>query len=1401
MSPEQIFEELSRRDELNSLNSSKLDDTSRYEDSAMFYNPPEDTSFDEVKVKLDPKSQVTDDDVTMREEDEPLDEPSRVNFDEGIHVEVSLETQKKLNRELHLQCVKESERTDFRKNENILTRNETESVAHGPQDDTNQSDIDIGKESELCEKDVRYKMDDSAKMKSLNVNTIERDKIGEVDALLQTESVDSKEVSPAASSNIDKSVVLLEDSLESEEDENESENDSDEVEYRKNSSYDASDESTESGSSCDNEEVMDVEGNEDLQPIKELAQDLRSNEKSEMQFYNDMEKAEEESPGDNENSEEIYHGIVNSENNSHRNNTFTETVDTEEELRQHENNLEPLGNQQYLQKFEERFVDEIGEERGEIFSNKQILIESGSLETDENNVVDQDGVGVFDSKVLGKYNEKDMTKEKEQDDFDIYQDLESGGVELGVQLFEEESSVSTEGKKTNLEDQSLIILDGRSTEEELTEGEGEVKMKVSDQEQIAIANNIGFDSREVDPLLEIRKENLDRNNDRVINREVDAFLEMREENLDQEIENVINLDSTEKECQKENIDTRPQCIEDSENVNAKVYQNIEILNTVTENVTNVATSYTSKIKEINEENEKVVDTSEIIASQSTFNDLEHNVENPEISPFRMVDQVEIQHSSTIIDSQSEFDIPVVGEAETEKHGTNNARDNSCIFVDDTSESNTLQITCRDDVMKENMAETKIVVDEKSSETCITTEEMEVSNTNSKCLSSSELILFNTSAKENSRLVLEGNVEKIEPKADSMEEDFTVANVVNNIKDIPPSLNEPPIFKSEREIEHVEQETKLRRTGRPRNFASEKRERLKAKQDLLREELKSANVSLIREPEKVLFQFGSSDVIPRRSSRGKSVSPQKKEPMRGSKSTRAKSLSPQKRDLTKTLRSAREKSLSPLKKGPTKVLKLTRGKSLSPKKKGSSREPRRSSRIRSSTSSKYVEVLDAILSPKRISRTVAKPGGVTQKSFFNEPLQTIPNKQDASKSETIVSEEFSPSRNTRSRRTVASEIVGSRNSASDRAQVKPAAVDVSVEDREKIRPSPVRSLSSQTESLKTIPATNTSPKSTGIPAVKTDDTNIRHLRIKENSVRREAHADTMASPARNTRSTKSTNYTSIIKEGKLDSDKSQKTSVRSPKTQRVITVAEVERRMTEQKITLSPKPKKIMNVSDLEENPGEESMDIDETPKKSVVVKEQSKSKNTKVISIEVAPAEASMRLTRSKSKNTNQKSVISESQMESSENEETRNEKRVLRSPKTQRVISVTDRKEELKMTMSRETQRLKAVADTKQNAGEPLHANDIIREPVSYKKFPKAKDISKMGQTEIALTESSVVITRSKSKNVPQKPVINGSQTEPIENEEVMTRSSRRHTIGITRTLPQNIPNTRKTRQSKQEK
>lgn len=1379
MSPEQIFEELSRRDELNSLNSSKLDDTSRYEDSAMFYNPPEDTSFDEVKVKLDPKSQVTDNDVTMREEDEPLDEPSRVNFDEGIHVEVSLETQKKLNRELHLQCVKESERTYFRKNENILTRNETESVAHGPQDDTNQSDIDIGKESELCEKDVRDKMDDSAKMKSLNVNTIERDKIGEVDALLQTESVDSKEVSPAASSNIDKSIVLLEDSLESEEDENESENDSDEVEYRKNSSYDASDESTESGSSCDSEEVMDVEGNEDLQPIKELAQDLRSNEKSEMQFYNDMEKAEEESPGDNENSEEIYHGIVNSENNSHRNNTFTETVDTEEELRQHENNLEPLGNQQYLQKFEERFVDEIGEERGEIFSNKQILIESGSLETDENNVVDQDGVGVFDSKVLGKYNEKDITKEKEQDDFDIYQDLESGGVEVGVQLFEEESSVSTEGKKTNLEDQSLIILDGRSTEEELTEGEGEVKMKVSDQEQIAIANNIGFDSREVDPLLEIRKENLDRNNDRVINREVDAFREMREENLDQEIENVINLDSTEKECQKENIDTRPQCIEDSENVNAKVYQNIEILNTVTENVTNVAT----------------------IASQSTFNDLEHNVENPEISPFRMVDQVEIQHSSTIIDSQSEFDIPVVGEAETEKHGTNNARDNSCIFVDDTSESNTLQITCRDDVMKENMAETKIVVDEKSSETCITAEEMEVSNTNSKSLSSSELILFNTSAKENSRLVLEGNVEKIEPKADSMEEDFTVANVVNNIRDIPPSLNEPPIFKSESEIEHVEQETKLRRTGRPRNFASEKRERLKAKQDLLREELKSANVSLIREPEKVLFQFGSSDVIPRRSSRGKSVSPQKKEPMRSSKSTRAKSLSPQKRDLTKTLRSAREKSLSPLKKGPTKVLKLTRGKSLSPKKKGSSREPRRSSRIRSSTSSKYAEVLDAILSPKRISQTVAKPGGVTQKSFFNEPLQTIPNKQNASKSETVVSEEFSPSRNTRSRRTVASEIVGSRNSASDPAQVKPAAVDVSVEDREKIPPSPVRSLSSQTESLKTIPATNTSPKSTGISAVKTDDTNIRHLRIKENTVRREAHADTMASSARNTRSTKSTNYTSIIKEGKLDSDKSQKTSVRSPKTQRVITVAEVERKMTEQKRTLSPKPKKIMNVSDLEENPGEESMDIDETPKKSVVVKEQSKSKNTKVISIEEAPAEAAMRLTRSKSKNTNQKSVISETQTESSENEETRNEKRVLRSPKTQRVISVTDRKEELKMTVSRETQRLKAVADTKQNAGEPLHANDIIRETVSYKEFPKAKDISKMGQTEIALTESSVVITRSKSKNVLQKPVINGSQTEPIENEEVMTRSRRRHTIGITRTLLQNIPNTRKTRQSKQEK
>ena len=1379
MSPEQIFEELSRRDELNSLNSSKLDDTSRYEDSAMFYNPPEDTSFDEVKVKLDPKSQVTDNDVTMREEDEPLDEPSRVNFDEGIHVEVSLETQKKLNRELHLQCVKESERTYFRKNENILTRNETESVAHGPQDDTNQSDIDIGKESELCEKDVRDKMDDSAKMKSLNVNTIERDKIGEVDALLQTESVDSKEVSPAASSNIDKSIVLLEDSLESEEDENESENDSDEVEYRKNSSYDASDESTESGSSCDSEEVMDVEGNEDLQPIKELAQDLRSNEKSEMQFYNDMEKAEEESPVDNENSEEIYHGIVNSENNSHRNNTFTETVDTKEEVRQHENNLEPLGNQQYLQKFEERFVDEIGEERGEIFSNKQILIESGSLETDENNVVDQDGVGVFDSKVLGKYNEKDITKEKEQDDFDIYQDLESGGVEVGVQLFEEESSVSTEGKKTNLEDQSLIILDGRSTEEELTEGEGEVKMKVSDQEQIAIANNIGFDSREVDPLLEIRKENLDRNNDRVVNREVDAFREMREENLDQEIENVINLDSTEKECQKENIDTRPQCIEDSENVNAKVYQNIEILNTVTENVTNVAT----------------------IASQSTFNDLEHNVENPEISPFRMVDQVEIQHSSTIIDSQSEFDIPVVGEAETEKHGTNNARDNSCIFVDDTSESNTLQITCRDDVMKENMAETKIVVDEKSSETCITAEEMEVSNTNSKSLSSSELILFNTSAKENSRLVLEGNVEKIEPKADSMEEDFTVANVVNNIRDIPPSLNEPPIFKSESEIEHVEQETKLRRTGRPRNFASEKRERLKAKQDLLREELKSANVSLIREPEKVLFQFGSSDVIPRRSSRGKSVSPQKKEPMRGSKSTRAKSLSPQKRDLTKTLRSAREKSLSPLKKGPTKVLKLTRGKSLSPKKKGSSREPRRSSRIRSSTSSKYAEVLDAILSPKRIPQTVAKPGGVTQKSFFNEPLQTIPNKQNASKSETIVSEEFSPSRNTRSRRTVASEIVGSRNSASDPAQVKPAAVDVSVEDREKIPPSPVRSLSSQTESLKTIPATNTSPKSTGIPAVKTDDTNIRHLRIKENSVRREAHADTMASSARNTRSTKSTNYTSIIKEGKLDSDKSQKTSVRSPKTQSVITVAEVERKMTEQKRTLSLKPKKIMNVSDLEENPGEESMDIDETPKKSVVVKEQSKSKNTKVISIEEAPAEAAMRLTRSKSKNTSQKSVISETQTESSENEETRNEKRVLRSPKTQRVISVTDRKEELKMTVSRETQRLKAVADTKQNAGEPLHANDIIRETVSYKEFPKAKDISKMGQTEIALTESSVVITRSKSKNVLQKPVINGSQTEPIENEEVMTRSRRRHTIGITRTLPQNIPNTRKTRQSKQEK
>ena len=1398
MSPEQIFEELSRRDELNSLNSSKLDDTSRYEDSAMFYNPPQDTSFDEVKVKLDPKSQVTDDDVTMREEDEPLDEPSRVNFDEGIHVEVSLETQKKLNREL---CVNESERTDFRENENILTRNETESVAHGPQDDTNQSDIDIGKESELCEKDVRDKMDDSDKMKSLNVNTIENDKIGEVDALLQTESVDSKEVSPAASSNIDKSVVLLEDSLESEEDENESENDSDEVEYRKNSSYDASDESTESGSSCDSEEVMDVEGNEDLQPIKELAQDLRSNEKSEMQFYNDMEKAEEESPGDNENSEEIYHGIVNSENNSHRNNTFTETVDTEEELRQHENNLEPLGNQQYLQKFEERFVDEIGEERGEIFSNKQILIESGSLETDENIVVDQDGVDVFDSEVLGKYNEKDITKEKEQDDFDIYQDLESGGVEVGVQLFEEESSVSTEGKKTNLEDQSLIILDGRSTEEELTEGEGEIKMKVSDQEQIAIVNNIGFDSREVDPLLEIRKENLDRNNDRVINREVDAFLEMREENLDQEIENVINLDSTEKECQKENIDTGPQCIEDSENVNAKVYRNIEILNTVTENVTNVATSYTSKIKEINEENEKVVDTSEIIASQSTFNDLEHNVENPEMSPFRMVDQVEIQHSSTIIDSQSEFDIPVVGEAEAEKHGTNNARDNSCIFVDDTSESNTLQITCRDDVMKENMAETKIVVDEKSSETCITAEAMEVSNTNSNSLSSSELILFNTSAKENSRLVLEGNVEKIEPKADSMEEDFTVANVVNNIRDIPPSLNEPPIFKSESEIEHVEQETKLRRTGRPKNFASEKRERLKAKQDLLREELKSANVSLIREPEKVLFQFGSSDVILRRSSRGKSVSPQKKEPMLGSKSTRAKSLSPQKRDLTKTLRSAREKSLSPLKKGPTKVLKLTRGKSLSPKKKGSSREPRRSSRIRSSTSSKYAEVLDAILSPKRISRTVAKPGGVTQKSFFNEPLQTIPNKQNASKSETIVSEEFSPSRNTRSRRNVASEIVGSRNSASDPAQVKPAAVDVSVEDREKIKQSPVRSLRSQTGSLKTIPATNTSPKSTGIPAVKTDDTNIRHLRIKENSVRREAHIDTMASPARNTRSTKSTNYTSIIKEGKLDSDKSQKTSVRSPKTQRVITVAEVERKMMEQKRNLSPKPQKIMNVSDLEENPGEESMDIDETPKKSVVIKEQSKSTNTNVISIEEAPAEGSMRLTRSKSKNTNQKSVISESQTESSENEEARNEKRVLRSPKTQRVISVTDRKEELKMTVSRETQRLKAVADTKQNAGEPLRANDIIRETVSYKEFPKAKDISKMGQTEIALTESSVVITRSKSKNVLQKPVLNGSQTEPTENEEVMTRSRRRHTIGITRTLPQNIPNTRKTRQSKQEK
>ena len=1393
MSPEQIFQELSRRDELNSLNSSKLDDTSMYEDSVMFYNPPEDTSFDEVKVNLDPKPQVTDNDIIMREEEEPLDESSRVNFDEGIHVEESLEVQQKLNHELYLQCVKENEQTDFRENKNIVTRNETESVAPGPQDGTSQSDIDIGKERQLYEKDVRDKMDDSDKVKSLNdLNAIEGNKIGEGDALLQTESVNSKEVSHAASSNIDKSVVLLDDSSENEEDESELGNGSDEVEYRKNSSYDTSDESSESGSSCDSEDVMEVEGNEDLEPIKYIAQDLRSNEKSELQFYNDKEKAEEESPGRNENCEEMCHDIVNSGNISDRNNTFLETVDTEDELRQHENNLEPLGNQQYSEKFEDRLDDEIGEECGKIFSNKQILIESGSRGSDENNVIYQDGIDVLDSEAVEKYNEKDTTEDKQQDDFDIYQDLESDGVDVGVQLFEEEPPVSTDGKKTDLEDQSLIILDGQSTVEQLTEGESEVEVKVSDQEQIDIAN------REVDPLLEIRKENLDRNNDSVISKEVDAFLEMKEENLDREIESVINLGSTEKECQEESIDTGSQNIEDSEKVKANVYRNIEILNTVPGNITNVATSYASEIKEINEEYEKV-DTSEIIASQSTFNDLEENVENSEMSPFRIVDQVEIQHSSTIIDSQSEFNIPVAGEPETEKHRINNTHDNSCIFVDDTSESNTLQITCRDDEMNRNVTETEIVVDEKSSETCITAEEMEVSDTKPKSASSSELMSHDTIAKEKSGLVLEGNVEEIEPKADGMDEDFEVANVVNNVRDVPTSFNEQPIFKSRSEIEHVEQETKPSRTGRQKNLASEKRERLKAKQDLLREELKSANVSLIREPEKVLLQFGSSDVTLRRSSRGKSISPQKKEPIFDSKSTRAKSLSPQKRDPTKTLRSVRENSLSPLKKGPAKVLIPTRGKSLSPKKKGSSRGPRRSSRIRSSTSSKYAAVLDAILSPKRISRTLTKPGDVTLKSF-NEPLQTIPNKQNTSKSETIVSGEFSPSRNTRSRRTIPSEIVGSRNSAPDPTQVKPAVVDVSVEDREKVPQSPVRSLRYQTGSLKTTPATNTSPKSTGIPAVKTDDTNIRHSPIKGSSVGRETHADIMASPARNTRS-KSTNYTSIMEEGKLDSDKSQKTLVRLPKTQRVITVADLERKRTEQKITLSPKPQTVINVSDLGESPGEEAMDIDETPKKSVAIKEQSKSKNAKVISIEESPAEASVRLTRSKSKNTNQKSVISESQTESSENEELRSEKRVLRSPKTQRVITITDRKKELKMTVSPKTQRLKAVADTKQSAEELLHANDGIRETVSNKEFPKAKDISKMGQTEIAFTESSVVITRSKSKNVVQKPVVNGSQTEPIENEEVMTRSRRRHTIGITRTLPQNIPNTRKTRQLKQEK
>ena len=1399
MSPEQIFEELSRRDELNSLNSSKLDDTSIYEDSVMFYNPPENTSFDEVKVKLDPKPQVTDDDVIMQEEEEPLDELSRVNFDEDIHIEESLEAQKKLNHESHLQCFKENELTDMPENENNVTWNETESVEPGPRDDTKQSVINISKESELHEKDVREKIDDSDEMESLNdVETTEDDKVVADDAPLQIESVEPKEVSPAASSNIDSSVVILDNSSENEENENESGNDSDEVEYHKNSSYDTLDESTESGSSCDSEEVMEIEGNEELEPNKELAQDLRSNQKSELQFYNDKDKIDEESPGGNKINEEMYHGTENSENNSHRNNAVTETVDTEVEFRQHENNLEPPENQQYSKTFEERLDDEIGKERGEIFNNKQILIESESRDGGENNVIYQDDIDFFDSETVEKYSEKD-TKDKEQDDFDIYQDLETGHVEVGIQLFEEERSVSTEGKKTYSEEQSLIILEGRSTEEELTEGDSECEAKASDQEQIDIAKNFGFDSREVDPLLEMRKENLDRRNDSVVNTEVDVSLEIRGENLDRENKSVINLDSTEKECQKESIAAGSQYSEDLENVKANGYRNIDTLNTIPEDITNVATSYASEIKEINKENQRV-DTLEIIASHSTFNDLEQNVENPEMSPFEIFAQVEMQHSSTIIDSQSEFDVPVVGEPESEKHRINNTRDNSCIVVDDTSESNTLQITCKNDEMKRNMTETEIVVDEKSNETCITVEEMEASGTKSKSTSSTELMSHNTMAKEKSGLVLKGNLKEIEPKADSMDEDFTVANVVSNVRDIPHLLNEQTIFKSESEIGHVEQEAKPRRTGRQRNFVSEKRERLKAKQDLLREELKSANVSLIREPEKVLLQFGSSDVILRRSSRGKSVSPQKKEPILGSKSTRSKSLSPQKRDSTKTLRSVREKSLSPLKKGPTKVLKPTRGKSLSPKKKGSNKGPRRSSRIQSSTSSKYAKVLGAILSPKRISRTIAKPGDLTRKSF-NEPLQTIPNKQNTSKSGPIVSEEFSPSRNTRSRRTIPSEIVGSRNSASDPTQVKSAAVDKSVEDREKIPQSPERNLRSQTGSSKTAPATNTSPKSTVITAVKADDTNVRHSPIKENSVRREAHADIMASPARNTRSTKLANYTAIMEEGKLDSDKSQKTLIRSPKTQRVITVADVERKRTEQKITLSSKPQKMINVSDLEESHGEEAMDIDETPKKDLINKEQRKSKNTKIISIEEAPAEASMRLTRSKSKNTIQKSVISESQTESSENEELRSEKRPLRSPKTQRAITITDTKKELKMTVSPKTQRRKSVADMKQNAEEPLHANDSIRETVSYNEFPKTKDISTTGQTEIVLTESSVVITRSKSKNVLQKPVINGRQTEPIENEVVITRSRRRHTIGITRTLPQNIPNTRKTRQSKQEK